>query len=325
MSKRAIILSGGGSKGAWGVGVVKALFNQGITYQIGIGTSTGSLMAPFILAGAIDELEQGYTSVNQDDIFNVNPFKNDGGIKGLQAAFRLIGGKKTLGESVRLREKIEELVSNAFFTKIRNEEKLFGATVANLNKGVSEVKTTDQYSDAEMKDWIWASANNPLFMSSFEFTESNGQTYSYADGGITNYANVEYVILNRPKELTHIDVIFHNTREVIQEGFDNNSGILSRLLRTLDMFSADANKNDLVEARLRTQLLENDVHLTIYYMNDEDVISITGESRNTLLFDKQRMQVGVMRGNYAIESGTIDKDECIISCTDGRVHLQTTP
>ena len=50
MGKRAIVLSGGGAKGAWGVGVVKALMEQDITYDIAIGTSTGSLMAPFILA-----------------------------------------------------------------------------------------------------------------------------------------------------------------------------------------------------------------------------------------------------------------------------------
>ena len=323
MSK-AIILSGGGAKGAWGVGVVKALMEQGQSYDIAIGTSTGSLMAPFILANDIQALEDGYTSVDQDSIFNKNPFSDNGDLKMFMAVGRLISGKKTLGESENLRNKIDELITDEIFQSIRDQNKLLGATVVNFNKGVSEVKTTSDYTDHQMKDWIWASANNPLFMSNFVFTEPNGETYSYADGGVTNYANVDYIIQNRPTALTEIDVIFHNTRGVIREGYNINNKVLARLMRVLDMFNGEIFKNDLRTGRLETQLLEDDVQLNIYYMNDHDITTITGPSRNTLLFDKQRMQTGVMRGYTAMNNGTIDKDACMIMCESGQIvpHLQ---
>ena len=50
MSKRALVISGGGAKGAWGVGVIHALVKEkGHKYDIAIGTSTGSLIGPFVL------------------------------------------------------------------------------------------------------------------------------------------------------------------------------------------------------------------------------------------------------------------------------------
>ncbi len=295
MSKKAIILSGGGAKGAWGVGVVKALVELGNTYDIAIGTSTGSLMAPFILANDIPGLEVGYTSVSQKDIFNVDPFKDNGDIRPVRAGWRIIRGKKTLGESEKLKEKIKALIKEDHFRDIRDNNLLFGVTVINFNKGISQVKTTEEFSNDQMRDWIWASSNNPLFMSSFEFPENDPKAHSYADGGVTNYANVEYILENRADDLEHIDVIFHNTRGVVTEGYDNNAGILKRLLRVMDMFSAEVNKNDLINAKLNVQI-DHDISLNIYYMNDEDITTITTEKRNSLLFDKQRMQTGVMRG-----------------------------
>lgn len=323
MSKKAIILSGGGAKGAWGVGVVKALMEQGRTYDYAIGTSTGSLMAPFILAGEIQRLEEGYTSVNQDNIFNKNPFNDDGGIKSLFVIGRLIRGRKTLGESKNLRKKIDELVKDDLFNKIRAEKKLLGATVVNFNRGISQVKTTDVYTDDEMRDWIWASANNPLFMSNFDFTDRDGSRNTYADGGITNFANLEYLLLNRPKGLTEIDVIFHNTREVITDGYNMDNKILQRLFRVMDMFSAEVFKNDLTNGIMTTRLLENDVKLTIYYMRDHDITTITGISRNTLLFDQQKMRMGVIRGYEYLKRGEIDMDSCTIVCDSGRIVVDS--
>ena len=94
--------------------------------------------------------------------------------------------------------------------------------------------------------------------------------------------------------------------------------LLKRLLRVMDMFSAEVNKNDLINAKLNAQI-DHDISLNIYYMNDEDITTITTEKRNSLLFDKQRMQTGVMRGYTAMKNGTIDMDGCTIQCSDGRI------
>ena len=109
-------------------------------------------MAPFILANDIQGLEDGFTSVSQDDIFSVNPFKDNGDIRGFRVGLRVIRGKKTLGESDNLKKKIKELVTDDILQIIRTSNLLLGATVVNLNKGISEVKTNADYTNNERLD-----------------------------------------------------------------------------------------------------------------------------------------------------------------------------
>ncbi len=338
MTKKAIVLSGGGSKGAWGVGVVKALVENytdagELTYDVAVGTSTGSLMAPFILAEDIQGLEEGYTSVNQKAIFKVNPFQENGDIRIGKIIERLIWKKKTFGDSSNLKERIYELITKKHFDDIRTKERVLGVTVGNFNTGVGETKTNIQlnrsgqvkYSDNHMRDWIWASSNNPLFMSDFTFTDpDSGETHSYADGGITSYANLEY-ILNTHPDIEHIDVIFHSTPEIIREGYDIESKALSRLFRVLDMQSSEINRNDLSNAKLRIAHPTNaHVSLDIYYMSDLDITTVTGPSRNSLIFNKQWMQTGVMRGYTQTKNGNTLKESCSISCQTGDIAVNNS-
>ena len=73
--KKALVISGGGSKGAFAGGVAQYLMrNQGREYDIFVGTSTGSLLIPQLALNNLEKLHQAYTNVNQRSIFDVNPF-----------------------------------------------------------------------------------------------------------------------------------------------------------------------------------------------------------------------------------------------------------
>ena len=132
---RVLVISGGGARGAWGVGVCKALLERYDGYRAVYGTSTGSLMAPMVLLQDIEKLEYNYTHVTQKDIFSLNPFKVkkepvliDGAqaidsltgwelytmrteIKSFNAIWRLLWGKPSLGKSENLRKLIKSQFS----------------------------------------------------------------------------------------------------------------------------------------------------------------------------------------------------------------------
>ena len=72
---RALVISGGGSKGAFGGGVAQYLIEElGYNYQLFVGTSTGSLLVPNLALNHIEKIKNVYTSVNQESIFSNMPF-----------------------------------------------------------------------------------------------------------------------------------------------------------------------------------------------------------------------------------------------------------
>lgn len=79
---RALVISGGGSKGAFAGGVAQYLIQEkNRNYDLYLGTSTGSLLIPHLAAGNIQKVYDIYTNVNQRKIFSINPFivkKKDG-------------------------------------------------------------------------------------------------------------------------------------------------------------------------------------------------------------------------------------------------------
>ena len=67
---KALVISGGGSKGAFAGGVAQYLIeNKKKEYDIFLGTSTGSLMVTHLAIGRVQELKEIYSNVDQKTIF----------------------------------------------------------------------------------------------------------------------------------------------------------------------------------------------------------------------------------------------------------------
>lgn len=64
----ALVISGGGSKGAFAVGALKYMVQQGLAFDIFAGTSTGSLVATMGAIGELALLEHEYTTVRTEDV-----------------------------------------------------------------------------------------------------------------------------------------------------------------------------------------------------------------------------------------------------------------
>ena len=83
---KALVISGGGSKGAFAGGVAEYLINvEKHEYDMFVGSSTGSLLIPFLSINKIEKVKKAYTSVVQSDVFNICPFimkkDKDGNLK----------------------------------------------------------------------------------------------------------------------------------------------------------------------------------------------------------------------------------------------------
>jgi len=184
---RALVISGGGSKGAFAGGVAQYLMEEeGKKYDLFLGTSTGSLLIPHLADGNISKIYDIYTNVTQRKIFSVNPFivkKKDGReyvtINYLNTFWQFIKKKRTFGESKNLRKHIRINFTEANFNSVKQNAKDVVVTVSNLSKNRVEYKSIHDFSYDDFCDWIWISCNYIPFMS---LATKNG--YEYADGGL---------------------------------------------------------------------------------------------------------------------------------------------
>lgn len=70
--KTALVVSGGGSRGAFAVGAIEVLWERGWRFDVISGTSTGALITALATINDIDELVKIYTSVRTKDIIRLN-------------------------------------------------------------------------------------------------------------------------------------------------------------------------------------------------------------------------------------------------------------
>jgi NTE family protein len=97
----AIVLSGGGAKGAFQVGVLDELItNRGVKIDVAVGTSTGSIQALAVAQGDIPKLLQLWLGIrNNSDIYVKKPLGVGGGVVGADSLYDAKGLRKLLKQN----------------------------------------------------------------------------------------------------------------------------------------------------------------------------------------------------------------------------------
>jgi NTE family protein len=69
----ALVLSGGGAKGAWEAGAALALLEGGLPVRLVAGSSSGALNAAMLTDGRLDRLQALWRSVNREQVYTLRP------------------------------------------------------------------------------------------------------------------------------------------------------------------------------------------------------------------------------------------------------------
>jgi len=209
---KALVISGGGSKGAFAGGVAQYLLEElRHDYDIFVGTSTGSLLISHLALHKVEKIKEVYTSVNQKSIFSTLPFITKktkyGGkeiaINHFSVLKNFMRGSKTFGESQNLRDLIEKTLTEEEFNQLKQGPKEIVVTVSNLSLNQVEYKSINDFGYQDFLDWVWISCNYVPFMS---LVKKEG--CEYADGGFGSMVPIEEAI-NRGA--TEVDVIILET------------------------------------------------------------------------------------------------------------------
>jgi NTE family protein len=263
---RALVISGGGSKGAFAVGVLKYLIGQkNHEYDYIAGTSTGALIAPLALTRELDKLEEIYTTQETGDILKKRELFDVG---------RLITKGITLEDFdsffdvTPLREFVKKTLFPRYDAIMNSNITLMCSAICLQDAEITYFSTKPINNNSkfeavlienkeQMVNAIMASANQPVLMPPVEFA-NRLPTRQYVDGGLREYAPLQGVIANNVEE---IDLIMHSPplMQFTPGKFDN---IIDILKQTINIFSEDVGVNDLDNAILLAK--ENNIKINIY-------------------------------------------------------------
>jgi len=277
--KKALVISGGGSKGAFAGGVAEYLLKEKKNiYDIFLGTSTGSLMVSHLALGKIDALKSIYTQVNQRSIFNINPFRitNKNGvtivnIRHTATILNFLKGSKTFGESKNLRRLISKNITRELYDTILKEKKEVVVTVSNFTANRIEYKSIQNNTYEDFCDWIWGSCNYIPFMS---LLEKNG--HQYVDGGFGCLIPIREAIERGARE---IDAIILET-EITQINRMPAKNPFSLLFTVQEFMMEHVEKHNITIGKLSAK--QNGVALNLYY-------TPTVLTTNSLVFEAKKM------------------------------------
>jgi NTE family protein len=80
MLPMALVLSGGGAKGAWEAGVAMELVTRGAPIRLVAGSSAGALNAAMVADGRLDRLESVWRSISREQVYLLRPSVVFGGL-----------------------------------------------------------------------------------------------------------------------------------------------------------------------------------------------------------------------------------------------------
>ncbi len=277
---RALVISGGGSKGAFAGGVAQYLREvQGKDYDLYLGTSTGSLLISHLALDKTQKIKEVFTSVTQNSIFSSLPFmvkrvhgQDQISINHFNVVRNFIKGKKTFGESLNLKKLILDTLSPEEFEKLKASQKDIVITVSNLSLNEVEYKSIKDYGYEDFCEWIWISCNYTPFMS---LVKKNG--CEYADGGLGSMVPIEEAI---KRGATHIDAIVLQTEVTYFNRMPSKN--VFALIINLFSFMLDRIENQNIRIG-KFAAANKDVIINFYY-------TPTVLTTNSLIFDKIKME-----------------------------------
>ncbi|MHA7843124.1 MAG: patatin-like phospholipase family protein [Winogradskyella sp.] len=287
---RALVISGGGSKGAFAGGVAQYLMErEKREYDMFLGTSTGSLLVPHLALNKIGKIYDIFTNVQQQDIFSVSPFvqrkKGDReyvSIDFVNSLWQFVKMKRTFGESKALKRNIRKNFTFEEFQRIRETKHDVVVTVSNLSMNRVEYKSIKDCSYDEFCNWIWISCNYIPFMS---LAKVDG--YEYADGGLGCVIPIREAILRGATEVDAVVLEAENLGKQRVLGKNPFSLMMNLFGHLLDQVE----RSDIEIGKLAAK--NRNVKLNLYY-------TPTSLTENSLIFSKRLMKKWWQQGyNYA--------------------------
>jgi NTE family protein len=236
---KVLVLSGGGSKGSYQVGVLnKWILDEGCEYDAFIGTSVGAINATHLAQAAPGKLKERYQGLREMwwDLENDKIY--DKWFLGEVAAL----WKPSMYCAAPLRQLIIDHLNYEMLAKSGRKLRVVAVSWKTGQVVIANEATPD------LEKWVYASASMPVF---FDPIEIEGELYT--DGGLREIAPIGEAIKLGADE---IDVIITSDPRAIDNWDTKDKHTLSYVLRVADIMSTEVLLNDIKVCELKNRLAD---------------------------------------------------------------------
>ena len=216
-----LVLSGGGTKGAYEIGAWKALAELEIPIQGIVGASIGAINGALMMEGNIDKAEELYRSVQLKDILetvkSIDPTQD---VFSLSNAPGIL--KDVITQGGLSNDGLKNMIQNGIdLDKIYESEVDFGIITYSVDSLSHHEVFKEDIPREQMADFITASANFPIFKP----TVAGGTRY--VDGGVYDTVPVNMLIDRGYKKIIVIDINGFGRRRKIE----NKDGVYVKMVQ----------------------------------------------------------------------------------------------
>ena len=270
--KTAVVLSGGGAKGSYQLGVWKALRELHIKYDIVTGTSIGALNGVFMCENSYFKAKRIWKRINLEYLFNELPKSN----KEIDI-LKLFGSNfiKNGGMDIKRIETIlEESVNKRKFYNSRID---FGLITYNFTTRKPLILTKDTMPEDKLIDFLMASAT---CFPAFKMKEIDGA--KYIDGGYYDNLPIELAIELGAESLIIVDLGAPGFKKKVSKQIDsiiikprNNISFFLNFNEEAAKINAKLGYNDTLKAFKKLDgnkftFRKNTINK--YYLNNKDIL-----------------------------------------------------
>lgn len=211
MKKYSLVLEGGGARGAYQVGAIKALNEFGYEFDTIVGTSIGAINAAFICQDDIDKLEELWNTLSFKDLMDINNELGESLVNMqfntqviIEAYRKAVKAFKEKGiETKLMREILEKYIDEE---KIRNSNKRFGLVTFCISDMTPKRLFIEDIPKGKLVDYLLATSNLPVFK------RQKIDDKSFLDGGAYDNCSVEMLYDAGYKDIVAIRIFKRRNR-----------------------------------------------------------------------------------------------------------------
>ena len=232
-AKLAIVLSGGGAKGAFQVGVLDELITKRrVKFDIAVGTSTGAIQAVAVAQDDIPMLVRLWSGITGDQ----DIYRKRGGPIGT-----ILQNKSAIYDSAPLKQLLAQNVDEA---KLRSTGKSLRLGVVSLTTG--QFRTVAENAP-RIADYVYASCAIPFAFD--PLVDATGE--QWVDGGVRDVTPLDTALDLNPRAV----LVVRAGPPPRPDEPKRYTGLVSVGLRAVDILQSEVSLNDLKNVQLINALL----------------------------------------------------------------------